>query len=149
MNKRNIDEIVYGYFIQLALEYNFHSLLAIQTNREGAKVNKGQRDERRLLVMEDVHESYGVMQEATNVITMNKDAVAKARKRMTYHIDKSRSSETGFAIVAKTDFARATTHSDDLGSIWYRGTSTLADQVDDLLANPENNGQEIDTTQFV
>jgi hypothetical protein len=148
MNKRNIDEIVYGYFIQLALEYNFHSLLAIQTNREGAKVNKGQRDERRLLVMEDVHESYGVMQEATNVITMNKDAVAKARKRMTYHIDKSRSSETGFAIVAKTDFARAITHSDELGSIWYRGTSTLADQVDDLLANPENNGQEIDTTQF-
>jgi hypothetical protein len=148
MNKRNIDEIVYGYFIQLALEYNFHALLAIQTNREGAKVNKGQRDERRLLVMEDVHESYGVMQEATNVITMNKDAVAKARKRMTYHIDKSRSSETGFAIVARTDFARAITHSDELGSIWYRGTSTLADQVDDLLANPENNGQEIDTTQF-
>jgi DnaB-like helicase C terminal domain len=149
MSKRTIDEIVYGYFIQLALEYNFHSLLAIQTNREGAKVNKGQRDERRLLVMEDVHESYGVMQEATNVITMNKDAVAKARKRMTYHIDKSRSSETGFAVVARTDFARATTHSNELGSIWYRGTSTLADQVDDLLANPENNGQEIDTTQFV
>jgi hypothetical protein len=99
--------------------------------------------------MEDVHESYGVMQEATNVITMNKDAIAKARKRMTYHIDKSRSSETGFAVVARTDFARAITHSNELGSIWYRGTSTLADQVDDLLNNPENNGQEIDTTQFV
>jgi replicative DNA helicase len=149
MNKRNVDEIVYGYFIQLALEYGFHSLLAIQTNREGARVNKGQKDERRLLVMEDVHESYGVMQEATNVITLNRDALAKARERMTYHIDKSRSSETGFAVVAKTKFSNAITHSNQLGSIWYRGVSTLADRVDDLLANPENNGREIDITQFL
>jgi hypothetical protein len=149
INKRNVDELVYGYFIQLALEYGFHSLLAIQTNREGAKVNKGQRDERRLLVMEDVHESYGVMQEATNVIALNRDAVAKARQRMTLHLDKSRSSETGFAVVARTNFANAITHSNKLGSIWYRGTSTLADQVDDLLNNPENEGREIDTTQFL
>lgn len=149
LNKRTIDEIVYGYFIQLALEYNFHSLLAIQTNREGARVNKGQRDERRLLVMEDVHESYGVMQEATNVITLNRDAMAKARNRMTFHIDKSRSSETGFAVVAKTNFGHATTHSNKLGCIWYRGVSTMADQVDDLLNNPDNNGKEIDVTQFL
>ncbi len=148
-SKRNIDEIVYGYFIQLALEYGFHSLLAIQTNREGARVNKGQKEERRLLVMEDVHESYGVMQEATNVITANRDALAKARHRMTLHIDKSRSSETGFAVVCRTDFEHAITHSNKLGSIWYRGVSTLADTVDDLLANPENNGQEIDITQFL
>lgn len=149
LNKRTIDEIVYGYFIQLALEYNFHSLLAIQTNREGAKVNKGQRDERRLLVMEDVHESYGVMQEATNVITLNRDAIAKARNRLTFHIDKSRSSETGFAVVANSSFGHATTHSNKLGSIWYRGVSTMADQVDDLLANPDNYGKEIDVTQFL
>lgn len=144
MSKRNVDEIVYGYFVQLALEYGFHSLLAIQTNREGSKVNKGQKDEHRLLVMEDVHESYGVMQEATNVITLNRDAVAKARAYMTFHIDKSRSSETGFAVCARTDFARARTHHAKLGSIWYRGVATLADQADDLLRNPDNFGNEID-----
>jgi replicative DNA helicase len=149
MSKRNVDEIVYGYFVQLALEYGFHNLLAIQTNREGSKVNKGQKDEHRLLVMEDVHESYGVMQEATNVITLNRDPVAKARQHMTFHIDKSRSSETGFAVVARTDFGRARTHHNDLGAIWYRGVATMADQVDDLLRNPELNGKEIDITQFV
>jgi hypothetical protein len=148
MSKRNVDEIVYGYFVQLALEYGFHSLLAIQTNREGSKVNKGQKDEHRLLVMEDVHESYGVMQEATNVITLNRDPVAKARQHMTFHIDKSRSSETGFAVVARTDFARARTHHADLGAIWYRGVATMADQVDDLLRNPDLNGKEIDITQY-
>ena len=141
MSKRNVDEIVYGYFVQLALEYGFHSLLAIQTNREGSKVNKGQKDEHRLLVMEDVHESYGVMQEATNVITLNRDAVAKARQHMTFHIDKSRSSETGFAVCARTDFSRARTHHDKLGSIWYRGVATLADQADDLLRNPPETGE--------
>jgi replicative DNA helicase len=149
MSKRNVDEIVYGYFVQLALEYGFHNLLAIQTNREGSKVNKGQKDEHRLLVMEDVHESYGVMQEATNVITLNRDPVAKARQHMTFHIDKSRSSETGFAVVARTDFAKARTHHKDLGAIWYRGVATMADQVDDLLRNPDLNGQEIDITQFM
>lgn len=144
MSKRNVDEIIYGYFVQLALEYGFHNLLAIQTNREGSKVNKGQKDEHRLLVMEDVHESYGVMQEATNVITLNRDPVAKARNHMTFHIDKSRSSETGFAVVARTDFARARTHHEKLGCIWYRGVATMADKVDDLLRNPDLNGQEID-----
>lgn len=144
MNKRTLDEIVYGYYIQLALEYNFHALLAIQTNREGAKVNKGQKDERRLLVMEDVHESYGVMQEATNVITLNRDALSKARGRMTFHLDKSRSSETGFAVVARTDFAKAITHSNKLGSIWYRGVSTASDKVEEFLKNPELNGKDID-----
>jgi replicative DNA helicase len=148
MSKRNIDEIVYGYFIQLALEYNFHSLLAIQTNREGSKVNKGQKDDGRLLVMEDVHESYGVMMEATNVITLNRNQVAKARRHMTFYLDKSRSSETGFAVVARTDYARARTHGNELGSIWYRGSATAGDTVDDLLNNPASNGQEIDVTQL-
>ena len=147
LTKRHIDEIVYGYFIQFALEYNFHSLLAIQTNREGSRVNKGQRDERRLLTMEDVHESFGVMQEATNVITMNRDPLAKVQNRLTYFIDKSRSNDTGFAVIARSNYKHAITHSDDLGCIWYRGVTTPADKVNDLLTQ-ENSGIEIDIMQL-
>jgi hypothetical protein len=146
MSKRNIDEIVYGYYIQYALEYGFHSLLAIQTNREGSRINKGQR-EPRLLTGEDVHESYGPIQEATNVITINRDPTAKARSRLTYYVDKSRSSETGFAVVCRTDFGSATTHSDKLGGCWYRGTDTMSDSIDDLLT--QFNNMEIDPTALL
>lgn len=146
ISKRTMDEIVYGYYIQYALEYGFHSLLAIQTNREGSRINKGQR-EPRLLTGEDVHESYGPIQEATNVITINRDPVAKSRNRLTYYVDKSRSSETGFAVVCRTDFASGTTHSDKLGGCWYRGTDTMADNVDDLLARFNNT--EVDPTALL
>jgi hypothetical protein len=146
ISKRTMDEIVYGYYIQYALEYGFHSLLAIQTNREGSRINKGQR-EPRLLTGEDVHESYGPIQEATNVITINRDPVAKARNRLTYYVDKSRSSETGFAVVCRTDFASGTTHSDKLGGCWYRGTDTMADNVDDLLTRFHNT--EVDPTALL
>lgn len=132
-NQRDIQLIVYGYFVQLALEYGFHSLLAIQTNREGAKVNKGNHEIKRLLTMEDVSEAYGPMQLATNVLTINRDPLAKARNRLTYYIDKSRSNETGWAVVCRTNYAHAITHSNILGATYYRGTSTMADKLDTLL----------------
>jgi hypothetical protein len=133
-NKRDIDLVVYNYFVQLALEYNFHSLLAIQTNREGAKVNKGNKDgEKRLLVMEDVSESYGPIQLATNVLSMNRDGQAKARNRLTFHIDKSRSNETGWAVVCRTNYGHSITHANWLGGTYYRGSSTMADTIDTLL----------------
>ncbi len=145
--KRHSDEIVYNYFVQLALEYKFHCLLVIQTNREGSRVNKGQRDDR-LLVSEDVAESWGVITIATNVLTINRDPVAIARNRLTYFIDKSRSFETGWAIVCETDYARAVTHggiSPITGQprkiVFYRGNVTAADKIDSLLN--ANNGQDV------
>lgn len=137
-SKRDIDLVVYNYFVQLALEYDFHSLLAIQTNREGAKVNKGNADIRRLLMMEDVSESYGPMQLATNVISINRDPKAKAMNRLTYYIDKSRSNDTGWAIVCRTNYAHAITHSNKLGATYYRGASTMAQKIDDLLRDYTN-----------
>lgn len=145
--KRHSDEIVYNYFVQLALEYKFHSLLVIQTNREGSRINKGQREER-LLVSEDVAESWGVITIATNVLTLNRDPAAKVRNRLTYFIDKSRSFETGWAIVCETDFSRCITHGgknpvtgEDRKVVFYRGNVTAAEKIDSLLA--ANPGQDV------
>jgi KaiC/GvpD/RAD55 family RecA-like ATPase len=130
--KRNVDEIVYNYFVQLGLEYGFHVLCAIQTNREGSKVNKGQREDR-LLTMEDVQESWGPMTAATNVWTINRNPSDKIAKRLIYHIDKSRSSEVGWAVVCKTNYAHSITHSDALGATYFRGESSHSKQLDQYL----------------
>jgi hypothetical protein len=140
-NKRHVDDYVYNYFVQLALEYEWHSLVAIQSNREGSKGNKWYAD--RLLTMEDVNESFGPMQTATNVWTINRDPTAKASNRLTYYIDKSRSSETGIAVVCKTNFAKSLTHSDEMGAVWYKGTDTYTELVDNLLADSSSTGKEV------
>ena len=128
-SKRHIDDVSYGYFVQLALEYGSHCLLPVQTNRTGSKINKNvQAEEKRLLLGEDVQESFGVIQQATNVITLNRDPLAEALGYLTFYLDKSRSSEKGFAVVCKSDYARATTHSDELGSVWYRGMDTITNR---------------------
>jgi hypothetical protein len=117
--------------VQLALELDCHVIAAVQTNRQGSISN---RDDERLLTMEDVAESWGVMTAATNVLTLNRDQHAAMNQRLTFYVAKSRSSEVGRAIVAKTDYAKCITHDDDLGGTWYRGSNTMADRIDDLLA---------------
>lgn len=131
MAPRHIHSYVYDQFVDLGLEYNFHCLLPIQTNREGSKVNGGKED--RLITKEDVHEAFGPMQRATNIISINRDPAAQQADRITYFIDKSRSNETGWAIVCKSDFSRSITHSNRLGATCYRGTSTMSERLDELL----------------
>lgn len=132
MSRRNIDDIVYNYFVQLAGECQFHAICPIQTNREGSKINKGITEDR-LLVSEDVMESWGPITAATNVWTANRSLRDKQAGRITYFIDKSRSSETGFAVVCKTNFSHAITHSNELGATFYRGSGTYADKLDTYL----------------
>lgn len=136
--KRHIDDIVYGYFTQWALEFNLHSLVAIQGNREASRVNKGQKGDDRLLTIEDVSEAFGPMQTATNVITLNRDPNAMAKGFIIYNICKSRSNDTGWAVVCKSDYPRALTHSNRLGGYYYRGQSTPADRVDHFLEQYRN-----------
>jgi hypothetical protein len=141
--KRNLDEYVYNYFVQLALEYKFHCLLAIQSNRSGAKINRGEKGaEDRLLTPEDVSESYGPMQIATNVITINRDPWCEANGYVIYFIGKSRSSERGWAIVCKSDYKNCITHSNSLGSTYYRGDVPLGLQTETLFL--QNRGKKIE-----
>jgi hypothetical protein len=110
LQKRISDEQVYGCFVSMALEFGFHALLAIQTNREGSKVNRGQGNTQRLLTMEDVMESWGAMAKATNVLTMNRSPQDMLRNRVTFYLCKSRSSATDWAFCCKSDYSKSTTH---------------------------------------
>lgn len=140
--KRQIDEHIYNVFTQIALEFNCHVLTAIQTNREGSKVNQGRRgSEDRLITMEDVSESWGAMTTATNVISLNRDGDAVSKQRMTYHICKSRSNDTGWSIVTKTAFSVSLTHGRAgmpgkeiiLPATYYRGIGTMNETIDQLI----------------
>jgi len=136
MSPRHIYDYVYNYHVNLAGEYGFHSLVGFQTNREGAKVQNGLRggvDTERLLTPEDAGEAYGPMQTATNVITLNRPPIFKAKGLLTFYFGKSRSSETGWAVCCKSDYSRVLTHSDGLGGVSYRGTSSMIEQMDNYM----------------
>jgi hypothetical protein len=145
--KRNLDEYTYNQFVQLALQYKFHMLVAIQSNRVGARINKGQKGvEERLLTMEDANEAFGPMQISTNVITVNRDPWSMANDFLTFHIGKSRGSETGQAIVCKSDYAHAITHSESLGGFWYKGTVPLGALIESYYA--QFKGEEVPFSSF-
>lgn len=140
--KRNMDDFVYNYFVQLALDLNFHSLVAIQANRTGAKINRGHKGmEERLLVPEDVNEAYGPMQTATNVITINRPPWYETNGYVCFYVGKSRSNEKGWAVMCKSNYKNCITHSNGLGAIHYRGDVPLTDQVDTLFQKHSQNGK--------
>lgn len=143
--RRQIDDLVYNRFVQLALEYDFHVLSAIQTNRDGSKANKGRGDGRkRLVFMEDVSEAWGPMTTATNVISINRDDDAVANNTVTFLICKSRSSETGWAILCKSRYDIATTHSNTFGATMYRAGA--AEHVNTNALLTKYNGKEVPNT---
>ena len=107
-------------------------MLAIQSNREGSKTNRG-IESNRLLMMEDVSEAWGPMASATNVITLNRSVNAKRKNRLTFYVAKSRSSETGAAIVCESNYLHGLTHSNQLKSCGYYGTSTMEGTIDGYL----------------
>lgn len=138
--KRERDQVVYEYGASLAGECHFHLLTAIQVNRTGNEINRGIKKgvEERLLVPEDVSESYGTMMVATNVISINRSPHAQLRNRVTFLICKSRSSETHIAVACGSDYSRCITHSDKFGATWYRGLSPMEERIDELMAQYNN-----------
>ncbi len=143
LQPRHKDQIVYNYYVQLALEYKFHSLLAIQTNREGAKVNSGEHGDGRLLRMTDVSESWDPIKEATNVITLNRSPEAMKEGYLIYLVDKSRGSETGVAIVAKSKFNMCRVHDENYGATSYVGGRVEHDFIKEYLIKIEEQKQRI------
>lgn len=133
LQKRSIDEVVYDNYVQLALEYEFHSLLAIQTNREGGRVNKRIDGENRILQTEDVQESYAPMQRATNVITINRGPSAEAMDLISYGLVKCRNNKKGLVVIAKSNFAHSVSHSETLGGMGYVGTRCIEDKFEALF----------------
>ncbi|MGH7240977.1 MAG: hypothetical protein ACREGB_01635 [Candidatus Saccharimonadales bacterium] len=96
---------VYDQFVQVTEKYRFHSILPVQTNREGFKANRTEGN--RLVDMGDVADAFGIMATATNVITINRTPADVQRGTIKMHIVKSRSSMTNWVFVAKSNFGCA------------------------------------------
>jgi replicative DNA helicase len=136
--KRERDQVVYEYGSSLAGECYIHLLTGIQVNRKGNEINRGVKGaEKRLLVPEDVSESYGTMMVATNILSLNRTPTAQANERLTFLICKSRSSETHVAITCGTSYPTCCTHNNTMGSTWYRGVSTMEERLDELMGQYE------------
>ena len=130
---RHIQTYVYDQFVQFALQEKAHALVAAQTNRGGSSTN---RRSDRFLTPEDIAECYGIMQIATNVVTMNRSEEDKAANRVTFFVSKSRSSETGVAITCRSDYRCARTHHAHLGAIAQRTECPMREEIELLLARP-------------
>lgn len=103
-------DYVYDQFVNLALEHKFHSLLPVQTNREGFRVNNSDSESNRLLDQGDVGGSFGVMQRASTVITLNRNSSDQQHEIMMFNIAKSRNGATNCVFASATDFARGCSH---------------------------------------
>ncbi|MDE2425762.1 MAG: hypothetical protein KGO96_07630 [Elusimicrobia bacterium] len=129
-----VKQVVYDYYVQLAISNKFHSLLAIQTNREGYKTNKGHGSGgQRLLTPDDVADSYNVTQLANNIISVNRDDKSMLNNLMTLLVCKSKNSKTGKAIVCRTNFGCRVTHTEELGSTCYDNSDSMRNLVNSLL----------------
>jgi replicative DNA helicase len=136
MAPRQEQENVYNQFVQMGLRHKFHVLTAIQTNREGSKLNKrigSQKNETRLLHMEDVMETWGAMTAAAIVVSLNRSDLDAEMGKLTFLICKSRSSETGWAVVCNSNYDICRTHSNDMGFFSYRGTESIGEKSADIM----------------
>ncbi len=138
LQRRNVDEVIYENYVQLALEYGFHSLTAIQTNRAGSTINKRANNENQVLQVESVSESFNPIMGATNVITLNRSPFAEANNIITFGVAKSRGSQGRSAVIAGSNFGCAVSHSEELGGMMYYGTKLLEERFHDLIKNYRN-----------
>ena len=138
--KREKDRIVCDTFSQLAIEYKWHNLLSMQTNREGSKINRGISDNgNKLLTIEYASESWGPIEQAANILILNRSPEHERKKIMFINIGKSRGSELGSYIIVNTNYAHAMTHSNKLGSSTYTGTEINEQKINELLALQQHN----------
>lgn len=138
LQKRNIDQIIYNYFIQLGLEYKFHNFLPIQTNREGSKVNKRLGGVNRILIPEDVQDSFGPVQQANNILTINRSPLAEKMNLATLGVGKTRTNAKGKAVIFRTRYDICKTHSNEMGGMSYTGTKTIEEKYDGLEREYKN-----------
>lgn len=103
---------IYDSFNHLSTEINVHCLIAAQTNRAGLKMNNNKMEATSLLGMEEVDESFGIMQNIPNVITLNRSADDRKRNILRINIAKSRNSVTDISINTRTNYSTFLTFGD-------------------------------------
>lgn len=103
---------IYDQFNHLSAELNLHALVAIQTNRQGSRQNRGTVDTDQLLGMEEIDESFGVAQNMANIITLNRSGVDAKANILSYNIAKSRNDATDVTVSTRTAYHTSLTHGD-------------------------------------
>ena len=134
---------VYDYFVQMAIEFDWHCLVAVQTNREGYKTNNRNADynNSRLLTIDDVADAYVISNVVTNFWSINRDPISAAGNRVTYYICKSKNSATGLAIICRSAYGARVTHDENMGAIGYNDTMVFGPEIENILGKKENHGK--------
>lgn len=143
--QRQITQKVYQSFEALAGQHQWHSLVAIQTNRAGSKINAGVDDKgnyrknpSRFLMNEDVSETFGALMGAATVITINRSPEDQMKNWVTFVVTKSRGSGVHFAVTCISNFAQGISHWHEYGSRGYYGTHAEKFILDTYLKPKEN-----------
>jgi KaiC/GvpD/RAD55 family RecA-like ATPase len=118
---------VYDQFVTLGLECNHHSILPAQTNRDGAKVNKGDAD--RMIDETDIGKSFDITTLADNVITINRSKEDIERRTVRFHVAKCRASEKGWTFLSASQYDRGRTHGPGLAAMKLGPNKTLDQQT--------------------
>lgn len=142
-------EVVYDYFVQMAVEFNLHAIVAVQTNREGFKQNAKGGDSQTLLGIDSIGDSYKISNIVTNFITINRSDDFAEKNKMILYVCKSKNSSTGRAIVCKTAFSSRLSHADGLGSIGYNNSIVFDNEADLMMADKKNHGKVFTTEQIL
>lgn len=95
---------VYDHFVQLAIELNTHCMYAIQTNREGLKMNNRKDGSDTMLGMEQTDEAFGIAQNTANIIAIMRSPEDKHKNIMRINVAKNRNGLTDIAVVTRTAF---------------------------------------------
>lgn len=105
----------YDQMQQVALEYKFHAISPVQSNRDGAKKNK-YREADEYLSEAEIAEAYGIAQDASNLLGVNRSVKDGFKNRMFINIIKTRQGPTNDVIQCNTDFPRMISHDECLGA---------------------------------
>jgi replicative DNA helicase len=98
---------IYSQFRLLARKHSWHSLVPIQTNREGFKMNMGQNY---TLEISDVAQGFGITNDADNVITINRSNEDYTVMRVRFFVAKTRTAEARSTFMSETRYDLSRTH---------------------------------------
>ena len=123
METRDKLQFIYEEFHRVAMEFECHVLSPAQINREGYKSNKD-RDVGEYLSSDNISEAFGIVQDADNVITLNRSDLDAKHNLMYINVDKTRNNKNKQVIMVNTDFAKAITHDPLLKCMVQGATAT-------------------------
>lgn len=136
-DKRDVIAHVYQQFIGLALEYRFHSLLAVQSNRAGHVVGKGgggPKEKPRWMDERDIAETFDPARDVANFISLNRTAALEAIKATVYYVCKAKESAAiGWAIACRGDYGMSLTHAPDMAATCFQADWMEADKIAEYL----------------